>query len=124
MGDTEKDAQALLHETVDEKGDWDAIENMFMINGMYTRIDRRQTNDIMALKRRYMAGWGGELAIGTPTMIADELEKISGLGVDGVVMASPRYEEGIRRFAAGVLPMVIQKGLRKAAPAPASRAAE
>src|SRR5690349_6389570 len=81
IGDTEKDAQAFFREVVDEKGDWEAIDNMFHLNGMYTRIDRRQTNDIMELKRRYMAGWGGELAIGTPEMIADEFEKISNLGI-------------------------------------------
>ena len=124
MGDTEKDAQALFHETVNEKGDWDAIENMFMINGMYTRIDRRQTNDIMALKRRYMAGWGGELAVGTPAMIADEMEKISGLGIAGAVMTFPRFEDGMRRFVAEVLPLLVQKGLRKPAPGAASKAAE
>ena len=119
MGDTLKDAQALYHETVEEKGDWEAIENMFNINGMYTRVDRRQTDDIMALKRRYMAGWGGELCIGTPEMLADELEKISDLGVDGAVMTFPRFEDGIRRFVAEVVPLLIQKGLRK----PARRAA-
>jgi len=124
MGDTEKDAQDLLHETVDEKGDWDAIENMFIINGMYTRVDRRQTNDIMALKRRYMAGWGGELAVGTPEMIADELKKISDLGVDGIVMTYPRFEDGIRRFQAEVLPLLIQDGLRKPAPRAMGKAAE
>jgi alkanesulfonate monooxygenase SsuD/methylene tetrahydromethanopterin reductase-like flavin-dependent oxidoreductase (luciferase family) len=50
--------------------------------------------------------------VGTAERIASELEKLSGVGLDGVLLSWARYEEGLQRFISDVLPLLEQAGLR------------
>jgi hypothetical protein len=38
------------------------------------------------------------------------------MGLDGTLLNWPRYEEGLQRFIAEVLPLLEQMGIRKAVP--------
>ena len=112
LGDTEADAKALFDECI-EKGDWDAVDNMMSLHG--TRAASQSPEQIIELKRRHVVGWGTQ-AFGTAEMIADRLEQLSNMGYDGILVTTPQYETGLRRFVKDVIPLLVQKGLRKAAP--------
>jgi alkanesulfonate monooxygenase SsuD/methylene tetrahydromethanopterin reductase-like flavin-dependent oxidoreductase (luciferase family) len=67
-----------------------------------------------AFKFHFKAGWAGYPLVGTPEQIARELAKLSNMGLDGTLLNWPRYEEGLQRFVAEVLPLLEQMGIRKA----------
>jgi alkanesulfonate monooxygenase SsuD/methylene tetrahydromethanopterin reductase-like flavin-dependent oxidoreductase (luciferase family) len=43
------------------------------------------------------------------------MSKLAGVGLDGALVSWPRYEEGLRRFIAEVMPLLEQAGLRRPA---------
>ena len=50
------------------------------------------------MKMHFIAGWGGFPLIGSKEQIVEGLAKLSGLGLDGVVVSWPRYIEDMRTF--------------------------
>ena len=50
---------------------------------------------------------------GTAQSIAKELEEISRVGIDGVIMTWVDYMDGVERFIRDVLPLLEKAGLRK-----------
>ena len=66
---------------------------------------------------RFIAGWGALPLIGTAEQVADQLARISSLGIAGVTMGWLDYTEGIDRFNAEVMPLLRQAGLRADSPA-------
>lgn len=108
---TEKEARDELRYVVDEKGDWEAIDNLI-------RQQRIEGPDAppevqRARRRRLMTGWGGYPLVGTPEQIADELVRMSSDGLDGVVVSWVNYRDELPQFADEVLPRLEQAGLRE-----------
>ena len=64
------------------------------------------------MKESFVSAWGGHNLIGTKEQIVDGLKKVSGWGLDGVLLAFPRYEQGLREFRDVTYPLVQQAGLR------------
>ena len=64
------------------------------------------------LKELFIAGWGGYPLIGTKEQVVDGLKKLSAMGLDGVLLSWPRYEEGMREFKNVTYPLLVQAGLR------------
>jgi len=121
IGDTEADARKFLDYYVREKGDWVAADNL-------TRINNIQTQSLPAaavekFKYHFIAGFGGYPFVGTPQQIADQMVNLSRMGMDGVVLSWPRYEEGLARFIAEVVPLLEQAGLRRPFVSPHAAAA-
>src|SRR3954447_18688963 len=113
---TEREAHDYLRYYVYEKGDWEAASNLVAINQMQAgggRWDNRTAEEREAIKARYIAGWGGSTLAGTPEMIVDGLTALANAGIDGVVLSWVDYEAELQQFAANVLPLVEQAGLRK-----------
>lgn len=67
--------------------------------------------------RRMHAGFGHEALVGAPEDIADGLERVAALGVDGVGLFFLDYLAELPFFTEAVLPLLAKRGLR-AAPAP------
>jgi len=67
-------------------------------------------------KYHFIAGWGGYPLVGSPARIADEIGKLSSVGLDGALLSWARYEEGLTRFIGEVMPLIEQTGLRKPFP--------
>ena len=84
QGETEKEAKALYDEYVNQKGDWDAAQNL--VDTMIANAKTLPTEVIAEMKKHFIAGWGGYPIIGTPEQI-----------VDG---AHHHVEDGPRRHAA------------------------
>jgi dimethylsulfone monooxygenase len=108
---TEKEARDYLRYVVEEKGDWEAIDNLVRIQ----RMDNPNVSpeEQHARKARLMTGWGGHPLIGTPEQITDELVKLSQAGLDGLVISWVNYAEELRQWNQEVMPLLVQAGLRE-----------
>jgi FMNH2-dependent dimethyl sulfone monooxygenase len=112
IGDTEQEARAFLDYYVKEKGDWEAVNNITRNLGMHSGMMPQEA--LEKFKFHFIAGWGGYPLVGTPQQIANEIAKLSRLGLDGTLLNWPRYEEGLARFIRDVLPLLEQMELRSA----------
>lgn len=61
---------------------------------------------------RVAAAGGSQLLVGTEQYIADGLEKLADLGIDGCLFAWNEFTDGLKRFNEGVMPLLEQRGLR------------
>jgi alkanesulfonate monooxygenase SsuD/methylene tetrahydromethanopterin reductase-like flavin-dependent oxidoreductase (luciferase family) len=111
IGDSEKDARDFLNYYVKEKGDWVAVDNIIKGVGIQTELMPKEM--LEGFKFHFIAGWAGYPLVGTAEQIADEIAKLSAMGLDGTLLNWPRYENGLDRFVKEVLPILEQKGLRK-----------
>ena len=60
----------------------------------------------------FIQGWGGLPVVGTREQVVDTLATLSKAGLDGLLVAFPRYEEGLRDFRDKTYPLLKQAGLR------------
>jgi alkanesulfonate monooxygenase SsuD/methylene tetrahydromethanopterin reductase-like flavin-dependent oxidoreductase (luciferase family) len=110
QGETEAEAKDYFDEYVNRKGDWEAATNLVETMGLNT-VGRTQ-EALRAMKMHFIGGWGGFPLIGSREQIVDGLGRLSGLGLDGVVVSWPRYIEDMRTFQRVTLPLLQQAGLR------------
>ncbi|WP_426323352.1 LLM class flavin-dependent oxidoreductase [Microbacterium sp. E-13] len=114
--DSRAEAEDYLHHfTVDheetELADaWQA--NALKAIAHTTRISE---DDIRAMRQRFVASSGGPILLGTAVDIADQLEEMSAIGLDGVLLIWPDFTDGITRFVApgSVLTELERRGLRQ-----------
>jgi alkanesulfonate monooxygenase SsuD/methylene tetrahydromethanopterin reductase-like flavin-dependent oxidoreductase (luciferase family) len=119
IGDTDEDALKFRDWYVREKGDWQAVDNLVRSLGLQSGVLPKE--QLEGAKYHFIAGWGGYPLVGSPAHIADDISKLADAGLDGALLSWPRYEEGLKRFIAEVMPLVEQAGLRR--PASAMKAA-
>ena len=91
-----------------------AMAARYVIDTMGADINKR---DYPPERRKAMAemmisGWGGFPLIGTKEQVVDGLKMLSAMGLDGVLLSWPRYEEGMREFKNVTYPLLVQTGLR------------
>jgi alkanesulfonate monooxygenase SsuD/methylene tetrahydromethanopterin reductase-like flavin-dependent oxidoreductase (luciferase family) len=67
---------------------------------------------LKAFQEAFLAGWGGFPLIGTKEQIVDGLQTLSDAGLDGVLLAWPRFQQGMTEFRDTTYPLVRQAGLR------------
>ena len=65
-------------------------------------------------RKRFAAGAGGTILVGTAEDIAGQLQQLSEAGLDGVLLTWVDFVDGIGRFADCVLPLLEARGLRQA----------
>jgi alkanesulfonate monooxygenase SsuD/methylene tetrahydromethanopterin reductase-like flavin-dependent oxidoreductase (luciferase family) len=112
QGETEQEARAFYNYYVKEKGDWAAAENM--VNTFSLEINKRNVppERIKPLQEAFIQGWGGLPIVGTKEQVVDSLRMLSDAGLDGVLVAFPRYQEGMEQFRRTTYPLLKQAGLR------------
>jgi alkanesulfonate monooxygenase SsuD/methylene tetrahydromethanopterin reductase-like flavin-dependent oxidoreductase (luciferase family) len=76
---------------------------------------------LRTLRRSVKAGTGGIPLLGSATDIVARLERLSGCGLDGLLLVWMDFQNGIRRFNREVLPVMEQAGLRHPKPPVAAR---
>ena len=89
-------------------------ENLARSKGLPPEVQQR-------LRRSLKAGYGGVPLLGTPEDIAGRLERLSACGIDGVLMTWVDFQNGVRDFAGGVIPLLERAGLRAPFGAAAAR---
>ncbi len=57
-------------------------------------------------------GWGAYPLIGTKEQIVEGFKTLSAMGLDGALLAWPRFEDGMREFRDTTYPLLVQAGLR------------
>jgi alkanesulfonate monooxygenase SsuD/methylene tetrahydromethanopterin reductase-like flavin-dependent oxidoreductase (luciferase family) len=109
QGETEKEARAYFDEYVHQKGDWVAATNLVESLGL---TGSRPPEMLRAMKMHFIGGWGGYPLIGSPEQITSGFERLSAMGLDGVVLSWPRYIADMGWFQRNILPLMDQAGLR------------
>ena len=108
--DTEKEALDYLRHYVIDKGDDIAVNNMLDIFGVQSGT---LEPDVMeAFKFHFKAGHGGYPLIGTPEQIVSSIERLSQMGVDGILLSWVDYLTEAKQWIKSVLPLMEQAGLR------------
>ena len=108
--DTEKEALDYLRHYVIDKGDDIAVNNMLDIFGVQSGT---LEPDVMeAFKFHFKAGHGGYPLIGTPEQIVSSIERLSQMGVDGILLSWVDYLTEAKQWIKSVLPPMEQAGLR------------
>jgi alkanesulfonate monooxygenase SsuD/methylene tetrahydromethanopterin reductase-like flavin-dependent oxidoreductase (luciferase family) len=110
QADTEEEARRYSDYIVKEKGDWEAVT--FALDTLGLNAKTFSPEAIKHLKELFIAGWGGYPLIGTKEQVVDGLAMLSAMGLDGVLLSWPRYEEGMREFKNVTYPLLVQAGLR------------
>jgi len=112
QGETEKEAKEFYDYYVHQKGDWAAAENV--VAAMAAEINARNypPERLKAMAQTFVAGWGGHTLVGSKEQIVDGLARLSSWGLDGLLLAFPRYDEGMREFRDVTYPLLRQAGLR------------
>jgi FMNH2-dependent dimethyl sulfone monooxygenase len=108
---TQKEADDYLRYYVVERGDDAAVENIIKIQGQ--QMQRLQKEQREQAKFNLKAGWGGYPLVGTADRIVDELQKLSRIGIDGILLSWVDYIDGLDRWQRDVMPRLEQAGLRR-----------
>jgi dimethylsulfone monooxygenase len=112
QGETEQEARDFYRYYVHEKGDWQAATNMIDVFAAEINARNIPPERLKAYQEAFIAGWGGFPLIGTKEQIVDGLRDLSRAGLDGVLLAWPRFEPGMRQFRDVTYPLLKQAGLR------------
>ena len=108
---TEKEAKEYWDYYVNQKGDWEAADNICKVFGVESGSYSPDYMD--KFRRNFIAGWGGYPLVGTPEQVADRIVEVSKTGVDGSLITMVDYNQELPYFNAKVLPLLEQAGLRK-----------
>jgi alkanesulfonate monooxygenase SsuD/methylene tetrahydromethanopterin reductase-like flavin-dependent oxidoreductase (luciferase family) len=112
QGETEQEARDFYRYYVHEKGDWRAAQNMIDVFAAEINARNIPPERLKAYQEAFIAGWGGFPLIGTKEQIVEGLHNLSRAGLDGVLLAWPRFEQGMRQFRDVTYPLLVQAGLR------------
>ena len=107
--DTEKEAKRA-YDYVVEKGDWAAARNILNLLGVESQSFSEAT--LTQFAERFIAGWGGYPLVGTPEQVVDEMVKLAGTGIEGLIVSWLDYNEELKYFGERVMPLMRQAGLR------------
>jgi len=78
---------------VHKRGDWEAAKNMVEIFSLEANKRNVPPERMKPLQEAFIQGWGGLPVVGTREQVVDTLTTLSKAGLDGVLVAFPRYEE-------------------------------
>ncbi len=110
--ETEKEARDFYNYYVHQQGDWAAAKNMVEIFSLEANKRNVPPERMRPLQEAFIQGWGGLPVVGTREQVVDALATLSKAGLDGLLVAFPRYEEGMRDFRDKTYALLKQAGLR------------
>ncbi|MTD53720.1 LLM class flavin-dependent oxidoreductase [Amycolatopsis sp. RM579] len=109
--DTKEEAQAYLQKVFVDEADMSAGDAAAKYLGLNSSAMEPHQWEEFNLHLR--AGYGGYPLVGTADDIAEELARLSDIGVAGVSLSFVDFVDGLERFNADVLPKLENGGLRK-----------
>lgn len=110
LGDTQEDADRQYDYCVNQKGDWEAVDNFFKEIGLSGK--NVPAEDLHRRKVGQVAAYGGFMMKGTKERIVDDLRMLGDAGVDGILLSWPAFIREMTRFKEEVYPLLLQEGLR------------
>jgi FMNH2-dependent dimethyl sulfone monooxygenase len=108
---TEKEAQEYHHHYAIENADWEAAEHL--MTGMGLHGQSFPADHYQRFRERFSSGHGGYPLVGTPDQIADELVRISEIGLSGLAFGFVDYLAELPYFRDEVLPRLEARGVRQ-----------
>jgi dimethylsulfone monooxygenase len=115
--DTRREAEAFL--------DYFAVEHedRRSVDGWSAGIaaEARSLSNEQIRFARLVVAVGGNPIVGGAADVADQLEALSEIGIDGVLLSWFDFEDGLKRFNEGVMPLLERRGLREPFGKPAAR---
>lgn len=108
---TQDAAEAYLHHYAVAMEDTDSVDAWSA--GLQAQTGIIPPGQVAAFRKRFAAGAGGTILVGTAERIADRMEAMAAAGLDGVLLTWVDFVDGIARFADGVLPLLERRGLRQ-----------
>lgn len=109
--ETEQEANDYLNHYVVKKGDYEAVNNLLKIFGMQSETLPQEVLD--EFRFHFIAGHGGYPLVGTPEQIVDEINKLSDMGVDGILISWVDYKTECKQWINEIMPLMEQAGQRK-----------
>jgi dimethylsulfone monooxygenase len=110
-GDTQKEAEEYLNYYVVDKGDDVAVTNL--TNVMMANAQTLPRELMEEFKFHFKAGWAGYPLVGTADRITADLESLSKIDLDGVVLSWVDYRYGLETWRRDIMPRLEQAGLRR-----------
>lgn len=109
---SEREAKEYLETYVRERGDWQTAAKMVSMFGIESKTLAPEV--LEEFKFHFIAGHGGYPVIGTPTQVVEQLQRLSQMGVDGVLLSWVDYLSECQQWIDEVMPLLEQAGLREA----------
>ena len=114
---TEKEAKDYLQHFGQTNADWEAVDNLVRLQFAHAQSF---PHDLLALIRdRMAAGHGGFPLTGTPEQVAEGIASLHAAGFRGTTLSFVDYVEEFPYFRDNVMPLLEERGIRIAQPAPA-----
>jgi alkanesulfonate monooxygenase SsuD/methylene tetrahydromethanopterin reductase-like flavin-dependent oxidoreductase (luciferase family) len=110
QGETEQDAKDYLRSYAVDKGDDLAVDSWMRHLGQNTESIPNEIRESFRL--HFKAGVGAFPLVGTAEQIAERLNGLSAIGLDGVLLSWLDYSAGLELWNKDVAPMLVQLGLR------------
>jgi alkanesulfonate monooxygenase SsuD/methylene tetrahydromethanopterin reductase-like flavin-dependent oxidoreductase (luciferase family) len=111
--DTEAEAQKYFDYYVNQRGDWEAVNNLY--DTLVVESCGVDPADKEVQLRNLVAGYAGFPLVGTPEQVAEGIVDCHRkVGLDGVTLSWVNYREGIAQLRDQVMPLLVQAGVRKA----------
>lgn len=112
--DSEKEAREYLQAYVNERGDWDTAAKMVEMFGLQS--DTLEPAVLEDFKFHFIAGHGGYPLVGTAESIVAQIERLSQMGVDGLLISWVDYLRECKQWIEEVLPLMEQADQRQPHP--------
>lgn len=109
--DTQKEADEYLRRYAEQFLDTEVMDSLMLTISKENNVPLDSPR--LAFMRQRMAVGAGHPLVGTAQRIAEELDAISKVGIDGIILTWVDYVDGVDRFNRQVLPLLEQAGLRK-----------
>jgi FMNH2-dependent dimethyl sulfone monooxygenase len=107
--DTRQEAEAFLNYFAVEHEDRRSVDGW---SAGIAAEARSLSNEQIRLARLVVTV-GGTPLVGSAVDVADQLEALTDLGIDGVLLSWFDFEDGLKRFNEGVMPLLERRGLRE-----------
>ena len=108
--ETQAEADAYLRHYAVDNADEETLDAF--IGTISTNSKKIAQSDMTDRRIRAAAGAGGTLLVGEAHKIADQMTSLSDSGIDGLLISWVNFEDGLKRLAADVLPLLEVSGLR------------
>ena len=109
--ESEAEAHRYLNQYVKERGDWETAARMVSMFGLESGT--LDTEVLEEFKFHFIAGHGGYPMVGTPEQIVAQMERLSTMGVDGLLLSWVDYLGECRQWIDEVMPLMESAGLRR-----------
>lgn len=109
---SDEEAQAYYEHYAVTHADQGALDEYMASKSKFSRSHDEDAYRLY--RRRFAAGGGSYPLVGSPQTVTDQLERIADAGFSTVALSFVDYREDVRFFCDQVLPLLTQRGLRRA----------